>query len=572
MVDSSCISLQCDYPYVRPGDELLHIFSHHIGKSEDDLQEILRSKMIQHLTWLQQISEVLLREVNVSLEDYIDTMSTPGVPLDFVGLLFLSRIYHIHVAVFTTRGIWSTSRNVKKHGCLFGVVFNGNFKFTETVKVGRGNQYRAWLTDRTEKGKMPSHAKTSLPAEIKIEGTLCSLPDALDIVNNNVICGHRQREQNEDGDKYLMHLEKVKKEFGIPDFNKLVKPKLKNCGTVPANDLQPLHVHDTEGDVSNVKHEAAQVSRLSCVKNEDGAETSDDDCEVIKCDETLPYSDTEIDTLWEDVSRTVSKAQAAVGVSTGELGGSTAQAEVGAVPPEEEIVIDDDLLLTCPMCFHQETTQKACIEHIDRFHPEYRYPCRHCDKYFNSFHTRYRHEQGHGDQKHICADCGAGYPYLSELTRHAAVHNTVLPYPCTRCEKRFAQKKSLKRHEVLHDETTFKCNFCDKVCESKDRLYSHQRGAHGKGYTSKCGKFNFPWPAGRARHALVCDKCKEIIQAEQAAKRKQTVLKKLKTEHVKTEHVKMQNVKTEHSNTSLEDVKERVQCKIENIIRLKQDL
>ena len=498
MVDGSYISFQCDYPYIRPGDELLHIFSHHIGKSEDQLREILRSKMIQHLPWLEQISSVILREVNVSLEDYIDTMSTPGVPLDFVGLLFLSHIYHIHVAVFTMRGIWSTSRNVKKNDCLFGIVFNGNFKFTKTVKVGRGNEYLAWLADRTEKGKMPSHANTSLPPEIKIEGTLCSLPDALGIVNNNIICSHRQKEEQEDSDENRVHLEKVKKEFGIPDFNKLVtEMRNENCGTVPSNDLQT--VRDAEGDVSNVsfvKQEAIQLANVSCVKTEDSADTSDDDCEVIRCDETLPYSDTEIDNLWQDVSRTVSTAQAAVG-------GGTAQATVDVVPPDEEIIIDDDLLLTCPMCLHQETTQKACVQHIDQYHPKYKYPCCHCDKDFNSFHTRYRHEQGHGIQKHVCGDCGAGYPYLSELKRHAAVHDTVLPYGCTRCEKRFAQKKSLKRHEVLHDDTTFKCDFCDKVCDSKDCLYSHQRGAHGKGYTSKCGKFNFQWPTGRSRHADV---------------------------------------------------------------------
>ena len=81
--------MQCDYPYIRPGDELLHIFTHHIGKTEDELCEILRGKMLQHLNWLEQISEVVLREVNVSLEDYIDTITMPGVPLDFVALLFL---------------------------------------------------------------------------------------------------------------------------------------------------------------------------------------------------------------------------------------------------------------------------------------------------------------------------------------------------------------------------------------------------------------------------------------------------------------------------------------------------
>ena len=86
---TSWSSPKCEYKLVRLGDDLLHVFMHHIGKTKDQLQEILWEKMLQHLNWLEQISAVVLKEVNVSLEDYIDTMSTPGVLLDFVALMFL---------------------------------------------------------------------------------------------------------------------------------------------------------------------------------------------------------------------------------------------------------------------------------------------------------------------------------------------------------------------------------------------------------------------------------------------------------------------------------------------------
>ena len=139
---------------------------------------------------VEQISAVVLKEVNVSLEDYIDTMSTPGVPLDFVALIFLCCVYHIHVAMFTACGVWTTSRKAKKNNCLFGVVYHGNFKFCETVRAGRVDEYRAWLEDRAKKGKLPSHTKTVMPPGMKVEGNFCSLPDTLNIVNNNVICQH----------------------------------------------------------------------------------------------------------------------------------------------------------------------------------------------------------------------------------------------------------------------------------------------------------------------------------------------------------------------------------------------
>ena len=60
-----CCLFQCGFPFIRKGDELLHIFSHHISKTEDELREILRSFMLGHLVWLHQISEIVLSEVNV---------------------------------------------------------------------------------------------------------------------------------------------------------------------------------------------------------------------------------------------------------------------------------------------------------------------------------------------------------------------------------------------------------------------------------------------------------------------------------------------------------------------------
>ena len=129
----------------------------------------------------------------------------------------------------------------------------------------------------------------------------------------------------------------------------------------------------------------------------------------------------------------------------------------------------------------------------------------------------------------------------------------------------FCTKENLKRHEVLHIGTTYKCDQCEKVCESPDCLYSHKRGAHGKGYTSKCGKYNYLWPTGRSRHAVVCDECKDITAKELSRKRKYLDGTAPQTE---------KKIKTDSSEAqeTVEDLKSKVQCKIENILRLKQDI
>ena len=228
------------------------------------------------------------------------------------------------------------------------------------------------------------------------------------------------------------------------------------------------------------------------------------------------------------------------------------------------IEIKDELLLDCPLCEYSNKSQKKCVSHITDMHPEYRFKCSLCPRDFASFHTKYRHEKEHNPPTIFCNVCGKGYYFQSELNKHSGVHSEVLPYPCRKCDKRFAQAKSLSRHQELHSNSTVVCSECDKVCESQDRYYSHYHGTHGKGYTAKCGK-HYQWPATHARHQNSCDKCIEIIAKEQAEKESHKRFKSVHSTGAK-------KLKTEHSDASLVETKERVQHKIENILELKKDL
>ena len=75
--------------------------------------------------------------------------------------------------------------------------------------------------------------------------------------------------------------------------------------------------------------------------------TADDNSHVLCCDETLPYSDKEIENLWQNVSTSVTKVQVAVG-------GTVHNDEQVDVQDSEEIVVGMDTLLQCPMCLHTE--------------------------------------------------------------------------------------------------------------------------------------------------------------------------------------------------------------------------
>ena len=97
--------------------------------------------MIQHIDWLTELTSTVWKYSKVTVEDYIDRITTPGVPMDFVVITVLCRIYHIHVGVFFNNEAWSTCRDKHLKSSRFGIVFHGNLKFTETVHTGWIDKY-----------------------------------------------------------------------------------------------------------------------------------------------------------------------------------------------------------------------------------------------------------------------------------------------------------------------------------------------------------------------------------------------------------------------------------------------
>ena len=344
--------------------------------------------MLTHTDWLEVVSKTVLQDVSVSMEDYIDTITTPGVPLDFITITVLCRAYHMHIGIFTSDAIWMTSIDKKFESCFFGLVFQGDFEFSETVAVGEGDNYHVWIEDRASKGKMPSHERSFMPGQIKLEDKLEPVPQL----------------------------------FGL--------------------------------------------------KYEYESEPENDDSNSSICE------DVEGATAWET---------------------------------EEHSEPDIQEITACPACHFMHVTQKAIISHVKTAHPDFRYPCTVCDKTFVNFNTKYKHEKEHRDPSYFCGECGCGYHYSSELKHHSNVHSTVLPFGCDRCEKCYAQEKSLKIHLQSHNPQEIKCSECDKVVNTEDRLYTHFHGAHGKGYDSLCGQ-NFQWPGTRSRHQQKCDTCKAILK------------------------------------------------------------
>ena len=536
--------------------------------------------MIQHINWVQRLSSIVLHDVNVSLEDYIDTITTPGVPFDFVALVVLCRIYHIHVAVYTTQELWSTCHEKDIRQCLFGIIYNGEFQFSETVKLRKLEQYRTWLAQRFEEGKLPLH-REQVKEEIALAGKLCTVPEALSVVNNTVLC------------KHATHT--LLKEEMAEDSEKPANLSLKHSETSEYSDedaslLQYFGIKGEQKEYSDENNNNVQdTGNEQCVKTEnseksanDGnavgtCDSSDEECEVLKCKELLQPSDGEVppivyssevklEALWDNVDKCISNAQSAV---SGPTTSTSTQNDVSVIEINEE-----DLLLTCPVCGLQETSQKKCVAYIAESHYDYRFKCKHCPKEFSNFNTKYRHERDHKPLKHICPVCAKGYPYKSELDRHMPVHSTVLPFPCSKCTRRFGLEKSRTRHEKCHENKSFVCSECDKVTDTQDKLYTHFCGAHGKGYNAKCGE-HFQWPATRAHHQEKCTKCQLIIEQEEIVKEKRRNLNLASMSQPPKKKIKTEDSaesRKDIAHDALQETKRAIGRKLKTILELKRDL
>ena len=93
--------------------------------------------------------------------------------------------------------------------------------------------------------------------------------------------------------------------------------------------------------------------------------------------------------------------------------------------------------------------------------PTLPWPCSQCDKSFADSSSLRRHEKIHSREKQ-------GQHYAPPPQPPG------LPWPCSQCGKSFVDSSSLKRHEKTHSgEKPFECTVCGRRFSRKDHMKSH---------------------------------------------------------------------------------------------------
>ena len=178
----------------------------------------------------------------------------------------------------------------------------------------------------------------------------------------------------------------------------------------------------------------------------------------------------------------------------------------------------------CPYknCKVKEATKKDMVKHINIVHPDFQWRCRHCPKKYGSRAARNKHEIVHiHGYRFFCSykKCTKKFVFKGELEEHERKHTRKNLWPCTfkDCDKAYPCKRTRDSHVRSHTSEDWTCaavlddgSTCGQECVSKNHLKQHIRGEHGQGWTSRCGKEHYKWPAPKYKHEQDCTKCISI--------------------------------------------------------------
>ncbi|XP_068112786.1 zinc finger protein 300-like [Hyperolius riggenbachi] len=107
--------------------------------------------------------------------------------------------------------------------------------------------------------------------------------------------------------------------------------------------------------------------------------------------------------------------------------------------------------------------------------------CSKCNRCFCDKGSLKRHLKRHTVEKSFsCADCGKTYMYERFYLKHLRSHTSHSPISCSECGKCFTRKATLRIHLRIHTgERPFSCSECGKAFYQKGDLIKHQRSHTG---------------------------------------------------------------------------------------------
>lgn len=131
----------------------------------------------------------------------------------------------------------------------------------------------------------------------------------------------------------------------------------------------------------------------------------------------------------------------------------------------------------CRLCGKSVTSLK---EHMMMVHKNVRpYKCKICEKTFAKKYYVMRHQQAHRRREIICELCNKKFYWIETFHSHMFMcHPTDAPYTlqCRYCPSTFQHTQDLRVHEQIHE--AYDCEHCDRSFDRIDKLAAHHNETH----------------------------------------------------------------------------------------------
>jgi PR domain zinc finger protein 5 len=139
-----------------------------------------------------------------------------------------------------------------------------------------------------------------------------------------------------------------------------------------------------------------------------------------------------------------------------------------------------------------------------------------------------------------CAMCTSTYETFKMLKQHMNQHYG--NYTCDKCGAPFATKRSLAAHASTHQEGSFKCDYCDKICPSRPKKLYHEKTKHlGARNISNCPYCDEPFRSYYQRNQHLVKVHNSEAQYKCNVCNKGYILKSLLMYHIKKNHLMERN-------------------------------
>jgi hypothetical protein len=132
----------------------------------------------------------------------------------------------------------------------------------------------------------------------------------------------------------------------------------------------------------------------------------------------------------------------------------------------------------CDLCNHETKEKYQMSSHMRKNHVYKKLGCAFCERSFKNLHSLYCHKQIHENPKIKCEICEKIIKRTSFKEHLNEVHATGLNFHCLICNQFYKTKKTLKRHQKIHNKK-YECKICHHKFARGDVLNKHLK-VHSK--------------------------------------------------------------------------------------------